>query len=233
MRRLHSLSGVVPLGAFLVEHLWATAGVMKSRAAFDSRVLWLDRTKIGLVFEIVLIWIPFAFHALYGVVLAFDRSEKDVDSPYPGRRFGPILRVSGLASLLFIGWHSWGAPLARLFGKVPVDGLLDLVTMQASSTTRGVPWHAIGYFLGLFVTVLHFGYGLVSFVHRRRIAKDDQALRRWTFRITAFSAVLLIAGWATTLSLATGWPKAAEPAAVSSAACPPEHPVTYPTLQKQ
>ncbi|MEO8800594.1 MAG: hypothetical protein ABI551_22075, partial [Polyangiaceae bacterium] len=210
MRRLHSLCGVVPLGAFLVEHLWATAGAMKSRSAFDSRVLWLDRTKIGLVFELLFIWLPLAFHALYGIALAFDRAETDVDSPYPGTRFRPILRVSGLLSLLFIGWHSWEAPLARLFGRVPVDGMLDLVTAHLSTTVRGVPWHAIGYFIGLFVTILHFGFGLVSFVHRRQLADSELSLRRWTFRIGALSLIALLVGWATTLSLATGWPKATE-----------------------
>lgn len=194
---------------------------MKSRAAFDSRVLWLDHTKIGLAFELLFIWLPLAFHALYGVVLAFDRTEKDVESPYPGTRFRAILRVSGLLSLLFIGWHSWEAPLARLFGHVPVDGMLDLVTAHLSTTVRGVPWRAIGYFLGLFVTILHFGYGLVSFVNRRGLADSDRSLRRWTFRIGALSLIALLVGWATTLSLATGWPKAAEPVPPSTTVCPP------------
>ncbi|MGH7286056.1 MAG: hypothetical protein ACRELY_31430 [Polyangiaceae bacterium] len=220
VRRLHALSGVVPLGAFLVEHLWATAAAMKSRDAFDARVLWLDRWRAGLAFEIVFILAPLAFHALYGVVLAFDKTEKEDAYPYPQNRFRFLLRASGIASLAFIAWHMWELPIARMLGRVPVHGLFDLASMHLSSTLRGVPWRAIGYFLGLFVTIFHFAYGLVSFSFSRR-PDDAIALRRTTFRVAAFASLLFLVGGATILSLATGWPKAHEAPIPAAAKCPP------------
>lgn len=220
VRRLHALSGVVPLGAFLVEHLWATAGAMKSRAAFDARVLWLDRSRAGLAFEIVFILAPLAFHALYGVVLAFDKTEKEDAYPYPDHRFRLLLRASGIAALVFIAWHMWELPIARMLGRIPVDGLFDIASMHLSTTVRGVPWRAIGYFLGLFATLFHFAYGLISFSFSRK-PNDAMALRRSTFRAGAFAALLFLLGGATILSLATGWPKAHEPPMPPAAKCPP------------
>ena len=170
VRRLHALSGVVPLGAFLVEHLWATAGAMKSRAAFDARVTWLDRSRVGTVLEIVFILAPLAFHALYGVVLAFDKTESDAEYPYPKNRFRLLLRASGIASLVFIAWHLWELPIARIVGRVPVAGLFDLAAAHLSTTVRGIPWRAIGYFSGLFATIfilLTASFPSLSRVHRR------------------------------------------------------------------
>ena len=193
---------------------------MKSRAAFDARVLWLDRWRAGVVLEIVFILAPLAFHALYGVVLAFDKTDDADEYPYAKSRFRLLLRASGLASLTFIAWHLWELPIARMLGRVPVDGLFDLAAMHLSTTMRGAPWRAIGYFLGLFATIFHFAYGLISFSHSR--APDDaRALRRVTFRATAFAALLFVLGSATILSLATGWPKAQEPPMPPAAKCPP------------
>lgn len=193
---------------------------MKSRATFDARVLWLDRWRAGLAFEILFILAPLAFHAFYGIVLAFDKTERDAEYPYPERRFRLLLRASGLASLAFIAWHLWEVPIARIAGRVPVDGVFDLVAMHLSATIRGIPWRAIGYFLGLFATIFHFAYGLISFSFAR--SPDDAIwLRRVTFRVTAFSALLFVLGGATILSLATGWPKAHEAPIPPAAQCPP------------
>lgn len=200
---------------------------------FEARVTWLDGRSIGGALEFLFVWLPLAFHALYGVVLAFERTGgsgkgrgrgggrgdgSGGGSPYPGTRFRLLLRVSGLASLLFIAWHSWELPIARIAGRVLPEDLYDLAASSLSSTMRGVPWHAVGYFCGLFATVFHFTYGCISFAWSRG-ATDAQSLRRWTFRFAALGTILFLAGGVTILSLATGWPRAAEPTP-PAAPCP-------------
>jgi succinate dehydrogenase / fumarate reductase cytochrome b subunit len=220
IRRLHSLSGVVPLGVFLVEHLWATSGAIRGRAIFDARVIWLDHVRFGTLFEILFIGLPLAFHALYGVVLAFDKKRNPENYPYREQHFALLLRASGLLSLLFIAWHVWELPLQRLLTKIPASDLFDLLAMHLSSTSRAVPSRAIGYFLGLSVTILHFTYGMISFTYGERNIREPQPLRRSTFRYAAFGILLFLTGGATILSLATGWPTYAPPSPVPQVACP-------------
>lgn len=220
VRRLHSLSGVVPLGVFLVEHLWATSGAIRGRAVFDARVLWLDHVRIGTLLEVLFIGLPLLFHAGYGIVLAFDKAQDPERYPYPDQHFAVLLRASGLLSLVFMAWHLWELPAQRLLAKIPASDLFDLLSLHLSTLTSGVPWRAIGYFLGLFLTVAHFTYGMISFFHGERNVREPQALRRWTFRFAALGAILFVIGGATVLSMATGWPAAGAPPPLTSAACP-------------
>jgi succinate dehydrogenase / fumarate reductase cytochrome b subunit len=220
IRRLHSLSGVVPLGVFLVEHLWAVSGAIRGRAAFDARVIWLDGVRFGSVLEILFIGLPLAFHAVYGVVLAFDKKQNPDLYPYKDQRFAFLLRATGVLSLLFIAWHVWELPLQRLLTKIPASDLYDLLVMHLSTTTRGVPWRAIGYFLGLFVTLAHFTYGMISFSFNERNIREELPLRRSMFRWVALGGILFLVGSATILSMATGWPAFAPKSPVPQVSCP-------------
>ncbi|MEO7108838.1 MAG: hypothetical protein ABI183_00255 [Polyangiaceae bacterium] len=224
VRRLHSLSGVVPLGVFLVEHLWATSGAIRGRVVFDARVIWLDHLRVGTLFEIVFILVPLLFHAGYGVVLAFEKKDDPDRYPYADRHFRFLLRASGLLSLVFIAWHVWELPLQRLLAKIPAADLFDLLSLHLATTVSGVPWRAIGYFLGLFLTVFHFSYGMVSFVYSERQVRDPQQLRRWAFRFGALGAILFVIGGATILSLASGWPSGGAPPVLPPVVCP--HPAS-------
>jgi succinate dehydrogenase / fumarate reductase cytochrome b subunit len=205
---------------FLVEHLWATSGAIRGRAAFDARVIWLDHVRFGTLLEILFIGLPLAFHALYGVVLAFDKNQNPDDVPYRHQHFSLLLRASGLLSLVFIAWHLWELPAQRLLAKIPASDLYDLLALHLSTTTRAVPYRAIGYFLGLSVTILHFTYGMISFAFNERNIREPQPLRRSTFRHAAFGGILFLIGGATILSLATGWPNYAPASAAPQIACP-------------
>jgi amino acid permease len=92
--------------------------------------------------------------------------------------------------------------------------------MHLSTTTRGVPWRAIGYFLGLFVTLAHFTYGMISFSYSERNIREAQPLRRMAFRFVALGGILFLVGAITILSLATGWPAFAPKSPVPVVACP-------------
>lgn len=64
--RLHSLTGVVPLGGFLLEHLWTNASATAGRTAFNEAVGQLQRLPGLLFLEVFGILLPLTFHAFYG-----------------------------------------------------------------------------------------------------------------------------------------------------------------------
>src|SRR5438270_6618749 len=67
LRRLHSLSGIVPVGAFLVEHiLFSNATAINGPEAYANQVKFLGSLPLVLFLEAFGIWLPILFHAVYG-----------------------------------------------------------------------------------------------------------------------------------------------------------------------
>src|SRR6186997_3187330 len=70
IRRLHSLSGLIPVGAYMVVHLLTNASVVDSPNAFQ-RAVYQIHSFGGLLpaIEWIFIFIPILFHAIIGVVI--------------------------------------------------------------------------------------------------------------------------------------------------------------------
>src|SRR5689334_10700853 len=69
LRKLHSLSGVVPVGAFMVFHLWTNAKALGGQEPFDAAVRDISHTPYLPILEWGTILLPLLFHAGYGVKL--------------------------------------------------------------------------------------------------------------------------------------------------------------------
>ena len=70
IRRLHSLSGLVPVCGLLCVHLLANASVLEGPAAFQKTVYQIHGLGDLLpVVEWTFIFIPILFHAIIGVVI--------------------------------------------------------------------------------------------------------------------------------------------------------------------
>src|SRR5688572_33128358 len=70
-RRLHSLLGVIPVGAFLVIHLITNYYSTMGEEAFLKQVELLESLPFLLAIEFVFIYIPILFHGIYGLYIAF------------------------------------------------------------------------------------------------------------------------------------------------------------------
>src|SRR6201995_3597512 len=106
-RRLHSLTGIVPIGAFLIEHIVSNFEAVNGPLAYAQQVKFLNSLPLVRVLEWCFIFIPLAFHALYGVYIAFrGRSNYNV-YPWAGN-FGYLMqRITGIIALLYIVQHLW------------------------------------------------------------------------------------------------------------------------------
>src|ERR1700719_4759957 len=69
-RKLHSLSGIIPIGAFLVEHIVSNFETINGPLAYAQQVKFLNSLPLVRVLEWAFIFIPLGFHALYGVFIA-------------------------------------------------------------------------------------------------------------------------------------------------------------------
>lgn len=120
IRKLHSLLGVIPVGAFVVLHIWGNSYAWQGPDAYDRHLEALRRTPYFQLAEVGLILLPLVFHAFYGLVVTF-RTRNNLDRyPFPRNWHFWFQRVTGIVTLLFVSHHVaafrlnelWGAPAA-------------------------------------------------------------------------------------------------------------------------
>lgn len=106
LRRLHSASGLVPVGAYMVVHLATNSLVLEGPAAFQKSVYSIHALG-GLlpIVEWVFIFIPLLFHALYGVAIVAGAVPNTTHYPYLANRRYNWQRWSGMIAFVFIFWH--------------------------------------------------------------------------------------------------------------------------------
>src|SRR6201999_3819449 len=107
LRKLHSLSGIVPIGAFLIEHIVSNFETWNGPLAYAKQVLFLNSLPLVRVLEWAFIFIPLAYHAIYGVFIAV-RGRNNVNVyPWAGNWMYLTQRVTGIIALLYIAQHVW------------------------------------------------------------------------------------------------------------------------------
>src|SRR5262249_4792464 len=106
IRRLHSLSGLVPVGGYMVIHLLVKASVLNSDASFQTNVLNIH--KFGALLPVVewtLIFIPILFHDIVGMVIVAGGLPNTHQCPFEANYRYTLQRATGVIAFLFIGLH--------------------------------------------------------------------------------------------------------------------------------
>src|SRR5260370_40223207 len=84
LRKLHSFTGVLPVGAFLAEHFWSNSAALVSAEKYNTGSQELQTIPFRLIVEWGAIFLPLLFHGGDGSFIRRDRESKS--SPY--RRAG-------------------------------------------------------------------------------------------------------------------------------------------------
>lgn len=205
LRKLHSLTGVVPVGAFLLEHLWTNAKALHGQAHFDSAVSEINHLPYLWALEVFGIFLPLAFHALYGVKVAFESHPNVARYTYTRNWMYTLQRVTGIVALAFILYHLWEFRVAKLMGTMTADAFYPTLCAHLSSTgALGVPWVALFYLVGIGATVLHFANGLFGFCFSWGITVSRRAQRLAAATFGVLGIALFVFGANTVFYFATG-----------------------------
>jgi succinate dehydrogenase / fumarate reductase cytochrome b subunit len=106
IRRLHSLSGLVPIGAYLVLHLVTNASVLSGPGTYQANVYKIYSLGVLLPFiEWALIFFPILFHAIVGVVIVLGMAPNTSSYPYMANWRYVLQRWTGVIAFAFILWH--------------------------------------------------------------------------------------------------------------------------------
>jgi len=164
------LSGVVPLGVFLVVHVAMNVRALGGDAAFARFVRALHRSSAIAVVEAAFVFLPLLVHGAIGSWLLATRAPLAEPSPYPPR-VRALVRATAVVALAFLLMH-----LPELRFRTP-DLRLDAAEMATvlgqdlSSTWRGVPWRGIAYLVGAGCVAFHFVAGLWGFFAAARAGR--------------------------------------------------------------
>ncbi|HEY0319921.1 MAG TPA: succinate dehydrogenase cytochrome b558 subunit [Pyrinomonadaceae bacterium] len=195
LRKLHQLSGIVPLGAFLLEHFYTNSKAMTGRADFNKAVSDLQSIPYILFIEIGVIFIPLIYHAVYGLLITVEARPNNLHYPYPRNWFYLIQRITGVILFFFILFHV----LNFRFGLVP--GLNEISVAHAPDQAFDIVAREfrmfpilLVYTIGITATVWHFANGIWLFMVDWGIAIGARAQRLTGYACIAFGFVLLAVG---------------------------------------
>jgi succinate dehydrogenase / fumarate reductase cytochrome b subunit len=187
--RLFSLSGLIPVGAFLVVHLLTNASVLAGAGSFQSRVDLIHSLGPLLVpIEWAFIFLPMLFHATVGFIIIANGLPNVGSYPYVGNVRYTLQRATGMIAFAFIVWHvmqlHW---LGTPFG----GGKFDPHHAASSAAVALQPTIvAILYAIGVLSTVFHFSNGLWTLGITWGLWTSPAAMRRASW-ISVIMGVLL------------------------------------------
>ncbi|USN98142.1 MAG: hypothetical protein H6810_08095 [Phycisphaeraceae bacterium] len=221
LRRLHSLSGIVPIGTFLIVHLTTNASIMwgmanhraaeyaadpvgRGVATFQHEVNFINNLPFVFLIELFGLWLPIAFHAVLGVMYAVTGSRNTRAYAYGGNKRYMLQRLSGYVGVLFIFYHvatlRWGWTFL-------VPGGTEWSSQFAASTLamalRGHADHfsitglfvSLLYFFGVSLLVYHFANGLWTAAITWGLTVSRAAQQRWGYVCATVGVLLMAAAW--------------------------------------
>jgi succinate dehydrogenase / fumarate reductase cytochrome b subunit len=201
-RKLHSLSGVVPLGAFLLFHLWISTSLGGSRDVYDRQVGFLHGGPVLGFLEVVLVILPLLYHAVYGVMRSFQPREPD--HGYVTDVMVTLQRASGIVVLVFVAVHVWEFRVQTWTHGLAVPSYSTKLVEHLSSTQSGIPFVALGYLVGIAATIFHLVSGLSAFCTTWGYATTFAARRRQRVFFQVLGILLFALSAALVVQLATG-----------------------------
>ena len=159
MRRLFSLSGVLPLGIFFVAHLWTNAHALSGDASFTIAQQRTAAIPGLFMLELLFVFAPLALHAAYGTWLTVTRRALPGPSVYsPAVR--TMMRVTGVVALAFVAFHLVELRIPMATEGMRASELHTALSARLSTTTWTMPLRAMFYMVGLAAVAFHFAAGL-------------------------------------------------------------------------
>jgi succinate dehydrogenase / fumarate reductase cytochrome b subunit len=158
VRRIFSLTGVAPLGIFVLVHVAVNAVALRGESAYAAAVDALGAIPALALLELLFVDLPLAVHAVLGLWLWMMRPATLGSIAYPaGVR--PAMRATAIGALAFVIWHAASLRLRVSGGELHGGALATLLVRDLSSTWKGVPWRGVAYLVGSACVVFHFVAG--------------------------------------------------------------------------
>lgn len=200
IRRLHSLCGLIPVGAYMVVHLIVNSSVINGAATFQNNVLNIH--KLGALLPLVewtFIFIPILFHAIFGFVIIAGGMPNTHNYPYAANYRYTLQRATGVIAFFFIMLHVF-----HMHGWIHNDSWLHYVVepmgggqfrpYNATSTAGAALQNVVImvlYAIGVTACVYHLANGIWTMGITWGVWTSPRAQRRASYVCGAFGLLLM------------------------------------------
>jgi succinate dehydrogenase / fumarate reductase cytochrome b subunit len=198
IRRLHSLLGIIPVGAFFLVHMLLNSRAMQSPEAYQWVPDTLEQVPYIWAIEILLILVPIAFHAILGIFIIY---WGDINAQRPalgwyGNWAYVLQRVTGFLLFFMIGIHLLQTYLVKVDMRIHGQHFEVFPTMQQLFSNPAWIWV---YVLFVLIAAYHFGNGIFNFLYKWGFTTSKLS-QRW-----AIAAGLAIGLLGVILGLSSIW----------------------------
>lgn len=166
LRKLHQITGIVPLGIFFAVHMFTNAKAMNGDKVFNEAVADIHHLPFLLFIEIFGIFLPLLYHSVYGIVISAEAKTNVGNYGYGRNWLYFFQRVTGIFLFVFLIFHllHFRFGLFSSFGLtgVAVAGNADKAFAIVANDFKSLGI-LIFYILGVAATAWHFAYGLFLF----------------------------------------------------------------------
>ena len=202
LHKLHSLSGIFPIGFYMIQHLVANSYALgpEGEARFNVVIKVFGNLPFVGLLEIGILAIPILFHAIYGVIITASAQGPSGNVAHYGytRNYLYLLqRWSGVVAFVYIFWHSIDMSIQKRMIEATVGHSIGHESISyAAMAYRFAPlWYVALYIVCIGAASFHLGNGIFNFAIRWGIAIGKEAQK-----------IAAILGWMIGIGLAVmGW----------------------------
>lgn len=203
IRRLHSLSGLIPVGAYMVVHLLVNSTILNGPGSFQKYVY--DIHSLGKFLPFVewgFIFLPLIFHAVFGVWIIKSGKSNVGQYKYVANWRYTLQRWTGMVAILFIflhvfHLHGWFHSDWWLRNVAEPLGMANFRPYNAASTLSvalsGYVWPFL-YVIGVVACVFHLANGIWTMGITWGVWVSPAAQRKASIVCAAGGVFLLVVG---------------------------------------
>ncbi len=197
LHRLHSLSGIIPVGFYMVQHLTLNSFALFGPAKYDGVIGFFASfpPHILLSLEIFVIGIPLLFHAVYGLFIVARADPNYSEKAYRFRenRYYTWQRWSGILAFLFLCTH---VATTTLRAKAQGHQAIEFHAMtEMMAWPNNLHLGLLFYVLGVVACSYHLAYGIWNFCIRWGITINPRSQEATGKFAAGTFVVLTLLGW--------------------------------------
>ena len=195
LRKLHQVTGIVPLGMFYFVHIWTNSAALNGPKVFNEHVQTLHDMPYLLFIEIFGIFVPLVFHSVYGILISTEAKPNAISYGYGRNWFYIFQRATGVFLFFFLLFHILHFRFGLIPGlnMIPVAGNADksfaIVSGEFQMTAI-----LIVYILGLLATAWHLAYGFFLFVVDWGLVIGEKAQKVVLYGCLGLAVLLSVVG---------------------------------------
>lgn len=194
-RKLHSFTGIFPVGAFLAEHFWSNSYALVSVNKYDEVSRGLQQIPWRVPIEAGAIWIPILFHGIYGLYVWWAGKSNVSQYPWVSNWMYTLQRWTGVIAFGFIGWHVY-AERFLTHGKS---------TFTDVERALSDPYYFGFYVIGVLASSFHLGNGIWNFLCKWGLAATVRAQRAAAYFGMGVAVAFSVVGLAILFGIRYNW----------------------------